>query len=230
MDQIINKFLLAGDKFMPEMHLRQPEFIYSACGPFTKNKQRIQKFMQTGDASYIYKNELDKACFQHMAYGKYKILEKRTQSDKILKGKAFTIANNPKYDGYQGELASMVYKFFDKKSKGTGIKSTPNQQLANELHKPIIRKFKKRKVYYSFKDNIWGVDVVDIQMISKYNKRIRYLLCAIDLFSKYIFVVSLKYKKGITIANAFQSTLDSSKIKPNKIWTDQGNEFYNTHF
>ena len=95
MNQIVNKFLLAGDKFMPEMHLRQPGFTYSVCGPFTRNKQRIQKFMQTGDTNYIYKNELDKACFQHdMAYGKYKGLERRTQSDKVLKDKAFAIANN----------------------------------------------------------------------------------------------------------------------------------------
>ena len=123
MNQIVNKFLLAGDKFMPEMHLRQPEVTYSVCGPFTKNKQRIQKFMQTGDTNYIYKNELDKACFQHdMAYGKYKDLEKRTQSDKVLKDKSFAIANNPKYDGYQRGLVSILYKFFDKKSKGTGIK------------------------------------------------------------------------------------------------------------
>ena len=94
MNQIINIFLLAGDEFMPEMHLRQPGFIYSVCGSFTRNKQRIQKFMQTGDTNCIYKNELDKACIQHdMAYGKYKDLEKRTQSDKVLKGKAFAIAN-----------------------------------------------------------------------------------------------------------------------------------------
>ena len=79
MNQIVNKFLLTGDKFMPEMHLRQPGFTYSACGQFTKNKQRIQKFMQTGDTNYIYKNELDKASFQHdMAYSKYKDLKKNT--------------------------------------------------------------------------------------------------------------------------------------------------------
>ena len=116
----------------------------------------------------------------------------------------------------------MVYKFFDKKSKGSGIKSIPNQQLSNELYKPIIRKLEKRKVYSFFKDNIWGVDLADMQLISKYNKGIRYLLYAIDLFSKYTFVVPLKDKKGITIANAFQSNLDNSKRKLNKIWTDEG--------
>ena len=129
-----------------------------------------------------------------MAYGKYKDLERRTQSDKVLKDKAFETANNPKYDRYQRRLTSMDYKFFDKKSKGSGIKNEikENQQLANELHKPIIRKFKKRKVYSSFKDNIWGVDLADMQLISKYNKGIKYHLCAIDLFSKYGFVVPLK--------------------------------------
>ena len=177
MNQKVNKFLLAGDNFMPEIHLRQPRFTYSACGAFTRNKQRIQKFMQTGNTNYIYKNELDKACFQYdIAYGKYKDLEKRTQSDKLLKDKAFAIASNPKYDGYQRRLASMVYKFFDKKSKGAGIKFMSSQQVAKELHKPIIRKFEKRRVYSSFKNNIWGDDLADVQLISKYNKGIRYLL------------------------------------------------------
>ena len=123
MNEIINKFLLAGDKFMPEMHLKQPGFTYSACEPFTRNKQRIQKFMQTGDTNYSYRNKLDKACFQHgMAYGEFKYLKRRTQSDKVLKDKAFKIARKQKYDGYQRRLTSMVYKFFDKKSKGSGIK------------------------------------------------------------------------------------------------------------
>ena len=228
MNQIVIKFLLVGDKLMPQTHLKQPGFTYNAFGPFTKNKVRIQKFMQTGDTNYIYKNELDKAYFQHdMAYGKYKDLEKRTQSDKVLKDKAFAIANNPKYDRYQRGLASMLYKSFDKKSKETGTKSMPNQQLANELHKPIIRRFQKIKVYSSFKYNTWVVDLADMQLISEYNIGIRYLLCAIDLFRKYALVVPLKDKKGTTIVNAFQSILYNSKRKPNKIWVDQGSEFYN---
>ena len=90
MNEIVNKFFLAGDKFMPEMLLRQPGFTYSACGPFTKSKVRIQKFKETGDTSYIYKNELDKACFQHdMVYGDFKDLAKRTAADKVLRNKAF---------------------------------------------------------------------------------------------------------------------------------------------
>ena len=109
MNEIVNKFLLIGDKFIPEMHLKQPCFTYSACGPFTKNKERIEQFVQTGNTNFICRNELDKACFHHdMAYGKSKDLMKRTQSDKILKDKAFKIANNPSYNGYQRRLASMV--------------------------------------------------------------------------------------------------------------------------
>ena len=161
-----------------------------------KNKERIQKFMQTGDTNYIYKNDLDKACFQHdMAYGKYKDLTKQIQSDKVLIDKAFEIASNPEYDGYQRGLASMVFKFFDKTSKRSGIESMSNQQLAEELNKPNIKKFEKRKVYSSFKDNIRGVDLADMQLISKYNRGIRYLLCVNDLFSKYAWVVPLKDKK-----------------------------------
>ena len=102
MNNIINRFLLAGDKFMPEMHLRQPRFVYSACGPFTRHKERIKEFKHTGDTRYIYRNELDKACFQHdSVYA--------DQADKVLRDKAYDIASNPKYDGYQRGLASMVF-------------------------------------------------------------------------------------------------------------------------
>ena len=120
MNEIVNKFLLARDKFMPKMHFKQPGFICSACRQFTKNKERIQKFKETGDTSYIYKSELDKTCFQHdMAYGDFEDLARRTASDKALRDKAFNIAKNPKYDGYQRQLAFLVYNFFDKKSAGS---------------------------------------------------------------------------------------------------------------
>ena len=202
MNNIINKFLLVGDKFMPEMHLRQPQFTYSACGLFTKHKQRIQKFKETGDTNYIYKNELYNACFAHdVAYSDSKDLTKRTAADKILRNRAFNIAKDPKYDGYQRGLASMVYKFFDKKSEGSGAKHvntkfTPqNQQLAEELHKPIIKTFEKRKVHAAFKDIIWGADLADMQLLSRYNKGVRLLLCVIDIFSNYAWVVPLKIKK-----------------------------------
>ena len=229
MNIIINKFLLAGDKFMPEMLLRQPQFVYSVCGIFTRHKERIKEFKRTGDTRYIYRNELDKACFQHdSAYEDHKDLINRTKSDKVLRDKAYDIASNPEYDGYQRGLASMVYKFFDKKSMGSGIASS--SILVDELHKPIIKKFNKRKVYSQFKDNIWGVGIADMQSLSRKNKGIKYLLCAIDLYSKYAFVIPLKDKKGISIVNAFDKIIKQSNRKPNKIWVDQGGEFYNNVF
>ena len=126
----------------------------------------------------------------------------------------------------------MVYKFFNKKSKGTGIKNEikGNQQLANELHQPIIRKFKIRRVYVSSPNSTWGCDLANVQLLSKYNQGIRYLLCVIDIFSKYAWVMSLIDKKRASIVNPFQSILDNSKRKPNKIWVDQGSEFYNNVF
>ena len=166
-----------------------------------------------------------------MAYGDFKDIPKRTAADKVLRNKAFKIASDQKYDGYQRGLASMVYKFFDKKSQGKGLaNNNENIQLANQLHRPIIKKFNKRKVYSSFKDNIWGVDLADMQLLSKLNKGFRSLLCVIDIFSKYAWVIPLKDKKGISIVNAFQIILKKSNRKPNKIWIDKGNEFYNSSF
>ena len=137
---------------MPEMHLKQRGFTCSARGSFTKNKERIEKFMQTGNTAFIYRNELYKACFQYdMAYySKTKDFVKRTQSDKVLKDNAFKIATNLNYDGYQTGLALMVYKFVDEKSKGSGIVNESNYQLANELHKPIIGKFIRTRSLFIF--------------------------------------------------------------------------------
>ena len=130
----------------------------------------------------------------------------------------------------------MVYKFFDKKSMGNGfnkLKNTtkPNSSiLADELHKPIIKKFDKRKVYSQFKDNIWGVNLADMQSLRRKNKGIKYLLCVIDFYSKHAFVIPLKDKIGISIVNAFNKIIKQSNRKPNKIWVDQGVEFYNNVF
>ena len=116
MNEIVNKFLLPGHKFMPEMHFRRTGLTYSASGSFTKNKKRMQKFKESESSRYVYQNELDKVCFQHdMAYADLKCFTKRTASDKILRDRAINIARNPKYNGYQRGLASMVYKLFDKK-------------------------------------------------------------------------------------------------------------------
>ena len=123
-----------------------------------------------------------------------------------------------------------------KKSTGSGFKklkitTKPSSSiLPDELHKPVIRKFKKRKVYLQFKDNIWGVDLADMQSLSGKNKGIKYLLCAIDLYSKYAFVIPLENKKGISVTNGFNKIIEQSNRKPNKIWVDQGVEIYNNNF
>ena len=165
-----------------------------------------------------------------MAYRKSKDLAKRTKSGEVLKDKAFKITSDPKYDGYQRGLTSMVYKFFDKKSSGSGIANEPNYQLANEINKQFFRKFKRIKVFSYFRDNIWGVDLADMEPLSKYNKGIKYLLCAIDFFSKYAWVVPLKDKRGISIVNVFENIISEGR-KPIKIWVDdQGSEFYKDLF
>ena len=231
---IINKFLLIGDKFMSEMHLWDPKVKkYSACGPFTRHQKTIYMFMKDGRLSHILKNRLDAACFQHdSAYAKYKDRLNRKQSDIVLKNKALKITTDHKVNGYQRGLASMVYTFFNERTKGSRINIKENllvnPQLAEELHKPIIKNFKRRKVYSSFKDNIWGVDLADMQLISKYiSKGIRYLLCVIDLFSRYAWVIPLENKKGESIVDRFKKILDDSNRKPNKMWVDHGSEFYN---
>ena len=146
--------------------------------------------MKDGKLGHIAKNRLDATCFQHDSdYAKYKDRLNRKKSDVVLKNKALKIALDPKVNGYQRGLASMVYKFFNDRTKGSVVNNEGNLQansiLANELHKPIIKNFKPRKVYSSFKDNIWGVDLADMSLISKFSKVIKYLLCVIDLFSRY---------------------------------------------
>ena len=142
--------------------------------------------------------------------------------------KAFNFAKDPKYDGYQRELAAMVYNFFDKKTSGSGIKheNISNKELVEELQKTIIRKLDRRKVRSLFIDNIWGAYLADVHLISKFNKGFKFLLCVTDIYSKCTLVIPLKDKKGITIANAFQKVLDESNRKPNKIWVDKGSECY----
>ena len=161
-----------------------------------------------------------------MAYSGSEDLAKRTAANKVLRDKAFNIAKDSKYDEYQRGLASMVYKYFDKKNKDDGVKFMPqNKQLAKELDKKIIRKFKKRKVHSAFKDYVSGIDLADTQLISKFNKGFRFLLCVIDIFSKYAWVVPLKDKKGVYIVNAFQKILKQSPRKSKKVWTTRAANF-----
>ena len=172
MNEIVNKFLLLGDNFMPELHLKQPGFTYSACGSLTRNKERIEMFMQTGNTDFIYRDELDKACFQHdMAYRKSKEIEKRTQSDKVLRDKAFKIASDPNMLVIKEDQLQWFTSYLIKKSSGSGVATEPN-----ELHRQIIRKIERQNVYSSFRDNIWGVDLADIQSLRKYNQGTKFLL------------------------------------------------------
>ena len=136
-----------------------------------------------------------------MAYGDFKILNRRTFADKVLRDKAFNVAKDPKHDGYQHIMASIVYKFFDKKTSGCGIKNKniSDKELAKELHKPIISKFNKKKVQSPFTDNIWVTELADMQLLSKFNKRFNFLLGVIDIYSKYAWVIPLKDRKLIQL-------------------------------
>ena len=193
MNEIVNKFLLAPDELMSEMYLRRPGFTYSVCGPFYKNQERIRKFKDTGNSPYIYQDKLEKACFQHdMTRRDFKDLTRRAAFDRILHDKAFNIIKNPKYDERQGRLALMVYKFSNKKLL---VLVFSNKELGEELHRPMIRNFKKRKLLSSLINNIWGIDLANMQLISKSNEGFRFLLCFIDTFSIYAWVIPLKNKK-----------------------------------
>ena len=155
---------------------------------------------ETGDSKYIYQNEVDKAYFQRaMAYGDFMDSPRRTIAEKILRDKTFNIAENSKYNGYHRQLASIAYKFFDKKTfntnKGTGSNSTvvsKNKELAKELRETTISKFIKRKSHSHFIDNIWVADLADLWLLSRFNKGIRFLLCVIDIFGKYAWVFSFR--------------------------------------
>ena len=206
---------MTGDKFLPELHLKQPGFTYCACGPFTKHRQRIQKFRETGHSKHLYRNELGQPCLTHNAgYSDSKDLAKRTVANKILKDRAYEISRNRKYDGYQRTLASIPHKFFDQKTR-SGV--SVNEELAEELHKPVIKKFKRRKGYSKFKDNLSAADLAAMGLLSSKNKNVKYLLCVIDIFPKYSWVKPLEYKIGKTVLNAFIEIVNEANCKSNKL-------------
>ena len=190
MNEIANKFLLVAEKFMPEMYLLIVLMLY-----LPEPKKELKNLCRLEIHILFRETNLIKLTFNmiYITYGKSKDLAKRTQSDKVLRDKAFKIANDAKYDGYQRGLTSMVTIFLIKKYSGIGVAAIePSYQLANELHRQIIIQCKRQKVYSSFRDDIWGIDLADMQSLSKYNKGTKYLLCAIDIFSKYGWVVPLK--------------------------------------
>ena len=171
MNKIISKFLLTRHKFMPEFHFKQQEFTYSAFGSFTKHCQRIQKFRETDNLKHLYRNKLDKACFTHyVGYSDSKYLAKN-MSDNMLNNRASEVTINRKYNGYQRALATTVYNFFRKKTGSRAIVTNKsgvslNEQQAEELHKPIIKKFKRKKVYPRFQENIWAADLTEMESFS----------------------------------------------------------------
>ena len=172
---------------------------------------------------HLYSNKLGNVFFAHnAAYFDSKDIARRTNSDKILKDRGYEIARNGKYDGYQGTLASMVFKFFDKET-GAGV--SVNKQL--DLHKSVLKKFKRRKIYAGFKDNIWTADLAEVGSLSSTNKTVKYLLYAIDALTEYAWVKPLKDKKGKTVLNAFIEIVKESYCKPNKLLVDPGREFFN---
>ena len=211
MNKIFSKFFLAEENFTSELHLRQPRIAYSACRKFAKHRERIQKFRERGNLN-LYRNELDKACFAQD-------LAKRTISDNLLEDKGYGIAKNPKYDRYQRGFASMVHKFFDKK---TGLGASVNEEIAEELHKLMIKNLKRRRVYTKFKDNIWAADLAKMVSLSSFNHAVKYFVCAMEVFTKYALDKPLKDKKGKTILHGFIEIVNESKHKPNKLWVDQG--------
>ena len=166
---------------MPWIYLRQLGFTYSTCRTFTETKRECKNLKKREIKDIFIKRNYIKTCFQlDMAYDDFKDLPRRTVSFKVLHNKAFNIAKNPNYDGYQQRLASMADKLFDKKSLDGGIKDEiisnlrpldlATRELAEELHKLTIRKFEKRKVAWFFKDNVWDSFLKDMQLISRYNK------------------------------------------------------------
>ena len=182
-------------------------------------KQDIQDILLK---KILFKKNLDKACFQYvMAYVDFKDLAKRTASEKVLLDQVFNIAKNTKYDGYERDLASTGYKSFNKTSTAVAVtsanksaiksKNISNEQLAEELRNTINKKFEKCKVNSSFKDNIWGAVLADMHLISRFHGGTFLLLCVIDMFSKYAWVVPL-------VVNSFQETLDKFGRKPDTIF------------
>ena len=232
-NKIIKEFLLGEDKLMPEMHVKQPGSTYSAWRPIYKKGYKKLTKQKKHD---IFKTKKIKLAFNVIWLMEILKIYLKSISDKVLRVKALSIAKNLSYHGYQRGFASMVYKLIDKKTSDGALKSEvmSNEELVNELHKPIVRQFEKRKLYFSFKENIWGANLADKQLISKSNKEFLFLLQFIEIYSKFAWVGSMKDKKGVTIANAFQNILDESNLIINKygwikevgVTTDQGNDDY----
>ena len=212
MNKIINKVLLAGDKFFEELYLRQPSYTCSACGTITKHRKRIQNFKVAGDLKPIYKSELDTFFTDDEAYRND--LTKRTTSHKILKGKAYEVAINPKYDANQRGLASMMYKIVDKKIR---LRASVNEELAQELYKLMIQILERRKIYSRFKYISWAADLAEMGSLFSLNRGVNNLLVIIDVFIKHTWGKPLEDKTGKTVLHGFVEIAKESKRKPYQI-------------
>jgi len=224
-ESIINKFV---NNLPFELHIFDPIVgRYGACGPGTYHSKRIQKYIETGDTSHIYKNDLDKACFYHdSAYNKYKDVPNRHIADKKLMDEAFIIANDQSKDGYERALASLVYKFFEKKIQmGQGLVED-RAILAEELHRTIRHNFPRRRVEVFKPNEILACDLID--MNQHRDDGYRYILTAQDIFTKYSFAIPLKSKKTEELIEAFKTIFKSHK--PEKIWVDQETGIHSKKF
>jgi transposase InsO family protein len=223
-DSIINKFV---NNLPFELHLYDPVVgKYSACGPGTKHKDRIENYIKTGDTSHIFKNDLDKFCFYHdSSYDKYKDVPNRQIADKKLMDGAYEIVSDQSRNGYERMLASMIYKFFEKKIQlGQGIQ---DDILVEELHKPIRHNFQRRKVVAHKAHQIWACDLVDMTSVYT-DSGYRYILNVVDCFSKYAWSIPLKSKKTEELIEAFKRLFKSQK--PEKLWWDEESGVYSEKF
>ena len=198
---------------------------YSFCGPGTKYQQRARE-------GYNGINELDSMCKLHdKFYDENTDTKVRNISDLALAHRADEIANNPVYDAIQRKDANFISKIMKTKAKfGFGLSLPPttwNEDLADELHAPVKRKFQRRHVISYGVDDVWSCDLVEMQEWSKQNKGYRYMLNVVDVFSKFAWSVKLFDKKGKTVLAAFKQIVKSSGRKPGHLWVDQGKEFYN---
>ena len=204
MNKMITKFLFTGDNFISELR-------FSPCGLFTESCEINRKFRETSKLRHLYRNKLDKTCFaHHVANSKSKDLAKRAISNKILKNRTYEIVRKCGCDGYQRVLASMVCIFLYMKA---GSVASVNEQLAEELLKPVTKNFKRKEFYARFKYNIWAAYLAEIKSLSLKNKNVKYLFCVIDVFIEYA-LVKLKDKKGKTVLDAFMEILNESNHEP----------------
>ena len=206
------------DTLTPEMCLRQTGFMYSTCRPLKNNKAGIQRFKKTEDIRYTYHSGSDNVCFQHdLAYGAHKYLPRKLNFNKKSVIENFQLIVILSIMHINQKLPQLSINFMTKNLETVSINISDDQHLPNELCRLITGKFNTHRIYSCFVDIVWSPDLADMQLIRKYNKGVRSLLCDIETCRKYPWVALLKDKKGIKVTNNFQKFLDESDRKPNKM-------------